>query len=171
MEKIKNYAFIDGQNLYQWLDYKLDYQRFRIYLKDKYKVEKAYYFLWFKENENSLYEKLKESWFIIIFNQKPEHLKSDKKWNIDVNLVFYAMKKLVEEKNDFDKIILISWDGDFKVMVDYFIELWKFDKILTPNKKFASSLYKHKIHLDQKYFASLDDLWVKAKIEYKKKSL
>ena len=33
-----NYAFIDGQNLYlaiQGLGWKLDYQRFRVYLREK----------------------------------------------------------------------------------------------------------------------------------------
>lgn|GEM_PF-2270201 len=41
-----NYAFIDGQNLYQALlelGWKMDYGRFRQYLKDKYGVEKAFY--------------------------------------------------------------------------------------------------------------------------------
>ena len=55
-KELKNTAFIDGQNLWlgtskvskdgeiiesSWLDLK----KFRIYLKEKYKVEKAYYFL------------------------------------------------------------------------------------------------------------------------------
>jgi hypothetical protein len=45
---MKNYTFIDGQNLYQSLSWQLDYKKFMIYLKDKYKVEKAYYFIGFK---------------------------------------------------------------------------------------------------------------------------
>ena len=167
--KNNNYAFIDWQNLYQWISWNLDYKRFRRYLKDKYSITDAYYFLWFKEKENVLYEKLQKSWFILIFNEKPEHLKSDKKWNIDVNLTFYAMKKLI--KDDFDKIVLISWDWDYKVLVDYFIEKNKFLKIIAPNKKFVSSLYKHAKHLNQKYFTFLDNNWLKNKIEYKKKSL
>jgi hypothetical protein len=32
-----------------------------VYLRDKYKVEKAYYFLGFKEQENSLYENLQDA--------------------------------------------------------------------------------------------------------------
>lgn len=63
-----NIAFIDWQNLYQWLGWSIDYFKFRIYLKDKYKIKKAYYFLWFKENENVLYEKLQEAWFILVLN-------------------------------------------------------------------------------------------------------
>ncbi len=41
----RNYAFIDGQNLYMGLEWKLDYKKFRQYLKDKYGIKKAYYFL------------------------------------------------------------------------------------------------------------------------------
>lgn len=46
-EKLKNYAFIDGNNLnfgMKGLGWKLDYARFRCYLKEKYKVEIAYIF-------------------------------------------------------------------------------------------------------------------------------
>ena len=49
MEELKgNYAFIDGTNLHltmQNVGWLLDYKRFRIYLKDKYNVTKAYYFI------------------------------------------------------------------------------------------------------------------------------
>ena len=160
--KQRNYAFIDGQNLYQWLNWNLDYKRFRIYLKDKYKVEKAYYFLWFIQKESDMYEKLQDSGFILVFNNKWEKLKSSKKWNIDTNLVFQAMKKLIED--DFDNIILVSWDWDYKMMVDYFIEKNKFLKILFPNKKYASSLYNE---LTNKYYYHIDNS--RQKLEYKKR--
>jgi len=169
MQKNVNYAFIDGQNLYQWLNWKLDYKKFRIYLKDKFGVDEAYYFLWFREKENNLYEKLQRLWFILIFNLKWEYLKSNKKWNVDTNLVFYAMKKYIED--DFDKIVLVSWDWDYKMMVDYFEEKQKLSKVISPNFWYASSLYKHKNNLDQKYFMHLDQVDVRKKIEYKKKSL
>jgi hypothetical protein len=164
---MSNYTFIDWQNLHQWLQWKIDYAKFRIYLRDKYQVSKAYYFLGFKERENALYENLQDAGFILIFNQKPEHLKSEKKGNVDVNLTFNVMKKILEEKNIFEKVILVSWDGDYKVWVDYVIELNKFEKILAPNLKFASSLYKHQKHLDPKYFAFLDNEWTRNKIEYR----
>ena len=41
----KDYAFIDAQNLYlgiKELGWKLNFKRFRVYLKEKYGVEKAY---------------------------------------------------------------------------------------------------------------------------------
>lgn len=45
--KAKNYAFIDSQNLnlgIQKQGWKLNYKKFRVYLHEKYGVEKAYMF-------------------------------------------------------------------------------------------------------------------------------
>jgi hypothetical protein len=52
------------------------------------------------------------------------------------------------------------------MMVDYLVEQNRFCKIIVPNLKFASSLYKNHNNLESKYFANLDDL--KQKLEYKK---
>jgi hypothetical protein len=52
------------------------------------------------------------------------------------------MQKLIDEADQFDKILLVSWDGDFKILVDFLIKKERFLKILFPNKKYASSLYK-----------------------------
>ena len=159
-----NYAFIDGQNLYQSLNWQIDYKKFRVYLNDKYKIKKAYYFIGFKWEENWLYEKLQEAGFILVFNIKWINLQSNKKWNIDTNLVFNVMKKIIHD--DFNKVVLVSWDWDYKMMVDYLVEQNRFCKIIVPNLKFASSLYKNHNNLESKYFANLDDL--KQKLEYKK---
>ena len=51
------------------------------------------------------------------------------------------MKKIYK-KELFDKIVLVSGDGDYRMLVDFLIEENKFKKILFPNKQFASSLYK-----------------------------
>lgn len=59
MEKKKNnYAFIDSQNLnlgIQSLGWKLDFKRFYTYLKDKYKVEKAFLFIGYVVGNEALY--------------------------------------------------------------------------------------------------------------------
>ncbi|MDQ7008911.1 MAG: NYN domain-containing protein [Candidatus Gracilibacteria bacterium] len=162
--KEKNYAFIDGQNLYQGLNWSLNYKKFRISLKDKYNIEKAYYFIGFKQKENGLYEKLQEAGFILVFNLKGENLKSTKKGNIDTNLVFNVMKKIIH--STFDKVVLVSGDGDYKMMVDYLVEQNRFKKVIVPNLKFASSLYKNNNNLDHKYFVNLD--YLKEKLIYEK---
>ena len=50
IKKHNNFAYIDGQNLnlgVKSIGWDLDFKRFRIYLKEKYSVSKAYYFVGF----------------------------------------------------------------------------------------------------------------------------
>lgn len=168
MKKIESYAFIDWQNLFQWVSRPIDYKRFRIYLREKYNADKAYYFLWFREKENDLYERLQDAWFILIFNLKWENLKSNKKWNVDTNIVFQIMKKVNE--GELQSVVLISGDGDYKMLVDYLLEKNKLTKILAPNLAFASSLYKRKQNLDSQYFDYIDKTQVQRKIGFIKKA-
>lgn len=85
-----------------------------------------------------------------------------KKGNVDSDIIFSVMKRLHKD-NDFNKIILVSGDGDYKMLVDFLIEERRLEKILFPNKKFRSSLYKQ---IGAPYFAYLDDRDVKRKIAH-----
>jgi uncharacterized LabA/DUF88 family protein len=165
--KLENYAFIDGQNLHlgtaeaKW---KIDYKKFRIYLRDKYKVKEAYYFFGFvSEDQQELYNNLQRTGFIVIFKEHKAFFVGKKKGNVDTDIVFEMMKSIIDEK--FDKIVLVSGDGDYKKVVDYLIKKKKFAKILFPNNRFASSLYKE---LSNKFFSNLGRIDIKQKIEYKK---
>jgi uncharacterized LabA/DUF88 family protein len=86
---------------------------------------------------------------------------TQKKGNVDSDIIFNMMKCLIEEEDDFEKILLISGDGDYKNIVDYLVRKDRFLKILFPNRKFASSLYKQ---LPSRFYDYL--LNVKSKIEY-----
>ena len=71
-------------------------------------------------------------------------------------------------KEKFEKVVLVSGDGDYKMLVDFLIEQKRFEKILFPNKKFASSLYKS---ISRTYFAYISDADVRSKIEKRSKSV
>lgn len=122
--------------------WKVDLKKFRVYLKDKYHVEEAYYFLGYvSEDQQELYNKLQKSGFIVLFKEYGSNLLAKKKGNVDTDIVFEVMKNIID--NDiFSKIILVSGDGDYKKLVDYLTKKNKFEKILFPNMKFESSLYK-----------------------------
>jgi uncharacterized LabA/DUF88 family protein len=165
-----NIAFIDGQNLHlgtfgtDGSGWKLDHKRFRTYLSDKYGVAEAYYFLGFvSDTEQDLYTNLQKSGYILEFREHSSVLKGKKKGNVDCDIVFSIMKRLVD--NDFDKIFLVSGDGDYIKIVDYLVKNNKFGKILFPNAEFASSLYNK---LGGEFFDALDSPSIKAKIEYSK---
>ena len=70
LNKENNYAFIDSQNLnlgIQELGWKLDFRKFRIYLKEKYGVTKAYLFIGFISENQNLYRALQEYGYVLIF--------------------------------------------------------------------------------------------------------
>lgn len=159
-----NYAFIDSQNLnlgVQILGWKLDYKKFRTYLAEKYGVKKAYMFIGFVSLNQSLYDRLQEAGFILRF--KPTIADSDGKikGNIDADLVLRAVLEL----NDYDKAVIISSDGDFYSLVQYLYETNKLKTVLSPDKKYCSSLLMHTAKEKIQFMNEL-----KQKLEHKKKS-
>jgi uncharacterized LabA/DUF88 family protein len=161
-----NIAFIDGQNLHLGIKqsgWAIDHEKFRVYLKEKYRVTEAYYFLGFvSEDQQDLYDKLQKAGFILSFREHSSALRGQKKGNVDSDIVFSVMKKLVENES-FEKIFIVSGDGDYKKLVDFLIKKGRFAKMLFPNKEFASSLYKS---LGGEFFDYLESPAVKAKISY-----
>ena len=81
MKKEKSiYAFIDSQNLNLGLEkdvykngilkykgWKLDFRRFRVYLKEKYNVVRCFLFIGNIPSNKSLYRYLENSGYILIF--------------------------------------------------------------------------------------------------------
>jgi uncharacterized LabA/DUF88 family protein len=165
-----NIAFIDGQNLHLGTTqngWKVDHRKFRIYLKDKYSIEEAYYVLgYISEEQQDLYNNLQKAGFIVLFKEHSLALKGTKKGNVDTDIVFEVMKILIERK-DFHKILLVSGDGDYKKLVDFLVKKNVFKKLLFPNKKFASSLYKK---LGSEFFDYLESHPIQAKIALKKRA-
>ena len=165
----KNIAFVDGQNLHlgtRECGWTVDQRKFRTYLFDKYCIKEAYYFLGFlSEEERDLYDNLQKAGFILSFREHSAALKGVKKGNVDCDIIFAIMKKLVE-KEEFGKIFIISGDGDYKRLVDFLVKREKFGKMLFPNTKFASSLYDS---LGGEFFDYLESPQVRAKIEYSHK--
>lgn len=160
----RNYAFIDGQNLYlaiKELGWKIDYKRFRIYLKEKYAVEKAYMFMGFLPTNNSLYEFLQTAGFILIFKPILSSDNSLIKGNCDAELVLQSMI----DWGKYDRAVIITGDGDFYCLVKYLDEQKKLLKVLAPSKTNCSSLLA-KVARDK--LSLISDL--RLKIEYKKKS-
>lgn len=165
MKKSLNTAYIDGQNLYLGTTtdgWKVDLFKFRKFLQEKYGVVEAYYFLgYLNEDLNDLYSDLQKAGFIVTFREHNKNMLGTKKENVDTDMVFQMMKDYIE-KSDSEKVILVSGDGDYKKVVQYLIKKKRFRKILFPNRKFASSLYKK---LGNEFCVSLDREDIKQKIK------
>ena len=172
MKETNNQAFIDGQNLAistkcaktPWV---IDLKRFRTFLAERFNVSEAYYFIGaFDSSKQNLYSALQRFGYIVIFREHACGVLSHKKGNVDTDIVFLVMKKLVE-KEDFDRVVLVSGDGDYWRMVDYLIKSNKFCKLLVPNEYRLSSLYR--LRMPDSYRMYLDDSSTKRKIILKKR--
>lgn len=163
-----NEAFIDGQNLYMntksngWT---VDLKKFRVYLREQYNVENAYYFLGAVDNANrDLYELIQKAGFILVFREYSQSMIGKKKGNVDTDIVFTIMAKIADCEK-FDKVVLVSGDGDYYKMVNYLVKNGRFCKLLSPNRYSTSTLYRT---FTPKYVDFLDNSGVKRKIFYEK---
>jgi len=168
------YAFIDSQNLNlgtQRMGWKLDWRKFRQYLKDKHGVTQAYLFIGYMSENEQMYEYMHDLGYLVVLKPtvdiaqheaSPKTESSDKKLakpdeekekplvkgNVDAELVLYAMK----EMPNYSRAIIVSGDGDFFSLAEYLEEQGKLAHILTPNWQYSSLLkaFESKIiRLDQ----------------------
>lgn len=152
------YAFIDSQNLNlgtQRAGWKMDWKKFREFLRNKYGVTKAYMFIGYIPENEDMYNQLHEAGYLIVLKPTVESgsvedgAKPQIKGNIDAEMVLYAMK----EMPNYAKAIIVSGDGDFYCLVEYLEEKQRLLNIMTPNWKYSSLLKpyeKYVVRLDQK---------------------
>lgn len=159
-----NYAFIDSQNLnlsIRELGWKLDVKRFRVYLKEKFKISKAYLFIGYVEGNAQLYKSLQDAGFICIFKPTLVYKDGTTKGNCDAELVLQAM---IEYAN-YSQAIIVTGDGDFYCLVNHLLEQDKLAAVLIPNRMKFSALLKFKQF--RPHLRYMNDL--KEKLKYTKK--
>ena len=153
-------AFIDGQNLYLGTTlsddpWKIDLYKFRHYLRRKYNIDKAYYFIGcYDVNQQDLYSMIQDAGYILAFRAHNEDSTSSKKGNVDTDIVSDIMRTF-HEHPEVDKFYLISGDGDYYKTIKYLHDNNKLGKVLFPAHRIASSLYHQ---LDEVYYDYLDCL-------------
>ncbi len=136
----KIYVFIDSQNLNLSIKdqgWDLDFNRFYVYLKEKYKTSRIFLFIGFIQKNVRLYNYLSSVGYILIFKpilliKNTNHIKG----NVDAELVLQAMI----EYDKYDKAIIISGDGDFHCLIDYLRKKNKLEIVIIPNRKKYSQL-------------------------------
>ncbi len=159
-----NFAFIDSQNLnlgIQRAGWKMDWKKFRAYLKEKYDVEKAYMFIGYLPENEDLYTQMQSAGYLVALkptlemfatpedDQKDDKDKPPTKGNVDAELVMYAMKELP----NYQKAIIVSGDGDFYSLIEYLSDRQKLLCIMTPNWRYSTLLKPF-----ERYIVRLDTL-------------
>jgi uncharacterized LabA/DUF88 family protein len=163
-----NFAFIDNQNLnlgIQKNGWKMDWRKFRKFLKDDFKVEQAYMFIGYMPENEDLYNQMHEAGYLVVLKPTLEMFKvpvkgeserkDDKdenkppvKGNVDAELVLYAVK----EMPNYARAVIISGDGDFFSLVEYLKEQGRLLKLMVPNRMYSTLLKPFEpdiIRLDQ----------------------
>ena len=146
------YAFIDSQNLnlgtskniYKnkkiiYKGWRLDYKKFRKYLSDKFRVEKAFLFIGYIRKNKKLYKELESFGYDLIYKPTVKDGEGKPKGNVDAELVLCAAA--VEYPN-YEKAVIVSGDGDFYCLHEYLKKNNKLLRIIIPNTKSESSLLK-----------------------------
>lgn len=146
------YAFIDSQNLnlgtskdlYKgkkliYKGWKLDFKKFRRYLTDKFKVEKAFLFIGYIQKNSNLYKYLKSCGYQLVFKPTTIDNQGKPKGNVDAEIVLHSA--VIQYKN-FDQAVFVAGDGDYLCLYEYFEQKNKLLRIVIPNLKSESSLLK-----------------------------
>jgi uncharacterized LabA/DUF88 family protein len=136
-----NYAFIDSQNVnlsireQGWI---LDNKKFRVYLSEKYSIDKAFLFIGYVPLNQDLYTRLQKDGYILVFKPTLSLPSGEVKGNVDAELVLHTM---IEYEN-YNKALIITGDGDFYCLIEYLTKKEKLLKLMIPNMKKYSSFYR-----------------------------
>src|SRR3989344_4770394 len=157
----KTYAFIDSQNLnlgtskdiYKnkkliYKGWQLDFKKFRHYLTDKFKVEKAFLFIGYIKKNWRLYKYLESSGYELVFKPTTKDRLGKPKGNVDSEIVLHSA---VIQYSKYDQAVFVAGDGDYYCLYEYLEQKNKLLRIIIPNQKSESSLLrkfqKYKIFL------------------------
>lgn len=135
------YAFIDGQNLHKSIeeqDWKLDHKKFYIFLQDKLKIQKAFYFIGYMEENRWLYRILENAGYTLIYKKILHYGPNETKGNVDAELILHTMIQY----HNFGEAVIIAGDGDYYCLVEYLNKTNKLKSIVIPNKQKYSALLK-----------------------------
>lgn len=138
-----NFAYIDGANLHRGviqLGWQLDYAKFRVWLKEKYGVSRAYLFIGLIPKNKDLYTNLQEAGFTLIFKETTYDSEGKIKGNCDADLVLKATVDYYEKK--FDKAILVSSDGDYACLAKFFKDKNVLRSLVSPSNNCSFLLRK-----------------------------
>lgn len=140
---MKTLVYIDGANLHkgtQGLGWTLDYERFFVWLRDKYRIERAYLFIGLIPKNKDLYTKLQEAGYTLVYKEITFDGTGKVKGNCDADLVLKVTSDYYEKH--FDQVVLVSSDGDYAGLVQFLKERQSFRTLISPSNNCSFLLRK-----------------------------
>lgn len=160
---METYIYIDSQNIFQAIKWDweiIDRKKFFIFLKDKYRTQHIYYYVWYIEKNKKLYDFLKKLGYIVIFKRTWILPDWSIKWNVDVDIAIWSVHQSFI--SHIWHVIIISWDGDYNSLVLYHQKKWIKVTIVAPTEKSCSKLLEEVCQGRLSYVSSN-----KSKLEFK----
>lgn len=130
----KNFAYIDGANLHRGIEsqgWKLDYRKFKVWLREKYGVQTAYLFIGLIPRYGDLYKYLQECGYTLVFKEVVYDSDGKAKGNCDADLVLQAVCDAYERKCD--QAVIVSSDGDYASLIKFLLKKQRISVILSPH--------------------------------------
>jgi uncharacterized LabA/DUF88 family protein len=142
---LKTFVYIDGANLEKGVmktSWKLDLERFFVWLKEKHNADSVYFFVGFLAHCQERYKTLQKIGYKLIFKETYRTAEKKIKGNCDAELILKAVSETYEM--NIDRGVLVSGDGDFSCLIDF----WKTKnveaRIVAPNRNFCSLFLRRK---------------------------
>ncbi len=126
-------AYIDGANLHKGvesLEWRLDYRRFRSWIRQKFSVSEANLFIGLMPKNAGLYTSLQTAGYELVFKEVVYGSDGKAKGNCDADLVLRAARDVYDKS--VRSVILVSSDGDYASLVRFWLEKSVACTILSP---------------------------------------
>lgn len=141
---MKRNCYIDGNNLYRAakeLGFKVDYKRFRNWMRQKYGVTNVYLFIGLVPDRSKFYQYLQECGYILVFKQTVS-VGGVIKGNCDAELVLKVVTDFYTDA--YSDCIIVTGDGDFGCLIEFLKEKEKLHLVLAPDRGKFSFLIRNK---------------------------
>lgn len=137
-------VYIDSQNVHKALEnyhnWIIDWKKFFVYLKEKYKADKVKIFFWYVCKHKFFYQSLWKIWFEVCFKETLVLPNWEIKWNVDIDIAIIALIDFYEYS--VSNAYLVTWDWDYNSLILFWIEKWVFWKVFVPWINNSSVLLK-----------------------------
>lgn len=111
--------------------WKLDYRRFRSWVRQKFGISDAYLFIGMMSRHADLYTSLQSAEYHLVFKEVVFDGNGKAKGNCDADLVLHAVRHHYEIKPE--QVVLVSSDGDYAPLVRFWLEQGVRCTIISPS--------------------------------------
>ena len=131
---MKSIVYIDAQNVHKSLEvyhnWLIDWERFLVYLREKFQIDEVKIFFGYVPKYHHLYARLESYGYTVCFKETLILPDGKIKWNVDIDIAIFAVRDFYEWAVSW--ALLVTWDGDYNSLVQFWKEKWVFSHVLVP---------------------------------------